>query len=64
MFSDELQQWEWDETTAAISSKTAADVERALSREHLDIDDFMALISPAAGALSRAYGPKSQPNDA
>lgn len=50
MFSDELQQWEWDETTAAISSKTAADVERALSREHLDIDDFMALISPAAGA--------------
>lgn len=44
MFSDELQQWEWDETTAAISSKTAADVERALSREHLDIDDFMALI--------------------
>lgn len=28
--------------------KTAADVERALSRERLSVDDFMALISPAA----------------
>lgn len=48
MFSDELLQYDWDETTQCIASKTDADVRRALSREHLDIDDFMALISPAA----------------
>ncbi len=48
MFSDELQKYDWDATTAAIMSKTPADVDRALAREHLTVDDFMALISPAA----------------
>lgn len=48
MFSDELEQISWDETTKKILSKTDADVRRALSREHCDVDDFMALISPAA----------------
>ena len=48
MFSDELKNYDWDATTAAINAKTAADVERALSRERRDINDFMALISPAA----------------
>ena len=31
-----------------IYSKTESDVRRALSKEHCTIDDFMALISPAA----------------
>lgn len=35
-------------TTSAIASKTEMDVRRALSKSHLDVDDFMALISPAA----------------
>lgn len=48
MFSEELKNYDWEETTAAIMSKTAADVETALSRKHPGIDDFMALISPAA----------------
>lgn len=48
MFYDELKQWSWEHTTADIAAKTSADVERALSKEHLDVDDFMALISPAA----------------
>lgn len=48
MFSDELQKYDWDDTTAAIMSKTAADVDRALAKERHTIDDFMALISPAA----------------
>ena len=48
MFSDELEKYDWDETTARISSKTAADVERALSARNPGIEDFMALISPAA----------------
>ncbi len=48
MFSEELEKINWDETTARIASKTENDVLHALSKEHLNIDDFMALISPAA----------------
>ena len=48
MFSEELLKIDWDETTARIQAKTDADVRRALSKEHCDVDDFMALISPAA----------------
>ena len=62
MFSEELKQYSWDETTAAIAAKTSADVERALGKAHLDPNDFMALISPAAepyleqmARLSRRY---------
>ena len=62
MFSEELKQYSWDETTAAIAAKTSADVERAVGKAHLDPDDFMALISPAAepyleqmARLSRRY---------
>ena len=48
MFSELLNQISWDDTTERILSKTDADVCRALSKEHCDIEDFMALISPAA----------------
>ena len=48
MFSDELKAWSWEDTTREIAAMTAADVERALSRTHCDVRDFMALISPAA----------------
>lgn len=48
MFSEELEKISWEETTKAIYSKTDADVRRALSKERCDVDDFMALISPAA----------------
>ncbi len=50
MFYDELKQYNWNDTTRAIASKTARDVEIALGKEHLSIDDFMALISPAGAA--------------
>lgn len=62
MFSEELNKYDWDETSRRIASKTDADVRRALSREKCDIDDFMALLSPAAtpyletmARLSRKY---------
>ena len=48
MFSDELEKISWEETTRRINAKTDADVRRALSKEHCDVEDFMALISPAA----------------
>ena len=62
MFSDELEKISWEETTARINAKTEADVRRALSKAHCDVDDFMALVSPAAAPyletmarLSRKY---------
>lgn len=62
MFYDELKKYNWLETSERIKSKTAADVEAALSKTHLTVDDFMALISPAAApylermaALSHRY---------
>lgn len=48
MFSEELTKYDWDETTRFIASRTAADVRVALRKEHLTIEDFMALVSPAA----------------
>lgn len=48
MFSEELKKYPWEETTQKIMAKTDADVEIALAKEHLNDDDFMALVSPAA----------------
>ena len=48
MFSDVLEKISWEETTRQIAAKTDADVVTALNKERLDVDDFMALISPAA----------------
>ena len=65
MFSEYLSQFDWDETTESIHAKTAADVEAALRRPRCPVDDFMALISPAAepyleqmAQLSRRYTEK------
>ncbi|MCH2234708.1 MAG: 2-iminoacetate synthase ThiH [Crocinitomicaceae bacterium] len=38
----------WDEVKASIYNKTALDVEQALSKDRRDLEDFKALISPAA----------------
>ena len=48
MFSDIIANIPWDETTEKIMSKTESDVLRALSKKRCDVDDLMALISPAA----------------
>jgi len=48
MFSTIFQQYEWAAVKESIYDKTAADVERALARSHRDLEDFKALISPAA----------------
>ncbi|CAM2985091.1 2-iminoacetate synthase ThiH [Moritella viscosa] len=47
-FYEQLQKLDWDDIRLSIYAKTAADVERALTKERLDLDDFQALISPAA----------------
>jgi len=48
MFYDELKHISWEDTTREIASKTARDVEIALTKDQRDVSDFMALISPAA----------------
>lgn len=60
MFSEELEKYDWDGTTAAIAAKTAVDVERALATDRPGIDDFMALISPAASPYLEAMARRSR----
>lgn len=47
-FKEIFAKTNWDETKSSIYAKTARDVERALSKEKRDLEDFKALISPAA----------------
>ncbi len=62
MFSEELLKYPWAETTERIMTKRSEDVESALRSQHPTVDDFMALVSPAAAdylepmaRLSRRY---------
>jgi len=48
MFSEIFEKHAWADVRQSIYNKTAADVERALTRSHRDLEDFKALISPAA----------------
>ena len=48
MFTEIFDSYNWEAVKGSIYSKTAADVERALGRPRRDLEDFKALISPAA----------------
>ena len=61
-FTELIDQYSWAEITKRIYAKTAQDVEAALANPRRDIEDFMALVSPAAqpyleqmAVLSRKY---------
>lgn len=47
-FKDKIQNLDWNEVVHSIYSKTDADVQIALSKTKRDLEDFKALISPAA----------------
>lgn len=47
-FKKIFDRYNWDEVTESIESKTPLDVEIALSARHRSLEDFKALISPAA----------------
>jgi 2-iminoacetate synthase len=49
-FQQTLDNYDLNEVEACIAGKRPADVEAALAAAHLGLDDFMALLSPAAGA--------------
>jgi 2-iminoacetate synthase len=47
-FADIFELHSWDETKVSIYAKTSRDVEQALSTDKRTLEDFKALISPAA----------------
>ena len=49
-FVNQFNQLNWNEISMSIYSKTVQDVERALCKQKRDLEDFKALISPAADA--------------
>jgi len=60
-FEQTFNEWSWEDVTALIRSRTAADVERALQNPTRDLHDFAALISPAAAPyLERMAGLANQ----
>ncbi|WP_345078122.1 2-iminoacetate synthase ThiH [Nemorincola caseinilytica] len=48
MFREVFEKYSWEDVLRDIYAKTAADVEHALNTRKRGLDDFMALISPAA----------------
>lgn len=59
-FSGVLAGIDWDQVRLSLYAKTAADVERALSRPKLTLEDFKALLSPAAEAYLEPLAQRSQ----
>ncbi|MDR1675227.1 MAG: 2-iminoacetate synthase ThiH [Tannerella sp.] len=61
-FTELINDYDWDAIQSRIYAKTASDVALALNKDRRTIEDFMALVSPAAqtylepmAALSRKY---------
>ena len=48
MFKNIFDQYEWNAVKAGIYAKTPSDVEQALHKQHRSLEEFAALISPAA----------------
>ena len=47
-YYDLILKYDWETTRRKIYASTEADVERALGRDRPTMDDFAALVSPAA----------------
>jgi len=59
-FIEEFAKLEWDDIRLSIYSKTQADVRRALATSRPNLDDFKALISPAAEPFLEQMAQKSK----
>ena len=53
-FKEEIGKYNWDHIKRMIQEKSTDDVVRALQRNNRDYDDFLALLSPAAGGYIEA----------
>ncbi len=61
MFKDTLNQYSWEQTKESITTKTEADVRQALSQKsHRTLEDFKAMISPAAAPFLEEMARQSQ----
>jgi 2-iminoacetate synthase len=58
-FVDVFKKMSWDDSRLSIYSKTQFDVEQALGKSKLDLEDFKALISPAAESYLEVMAQKS-----
>ncbi|MDR1415806.1 MAG: 2-iminoacetate synthase ThiH [Prevotellaceae bacterium] len=61
-FTEQINEYDWEAIRSRIYAKTSGDVELALGKDRRSIEDFMALVSPAAqayleplAALSKKY---------
>ncbi len=59
-FINTFNKYNWEETLASINSKTSLDVERALATDKRNLEDFKALISPAAKPFLEQMAQKSR----
>ncbi len=60
MFKDHFGKYQWDEVSDLIYSRTENDVEFALQKEKLTLQDFAALISPAGQSFLEKMALKSK----
>ena len=58
-YYDIILQYDWETTRRKIDASTEADVERALSHDRPSMDDFAALVSPAADKYLNELAAKS-----
>jgi 2-iminoacetate synthase len=59
-FTNLFESCSWEETSKSIYAKTSADVERALNSTQRTLEDFKALISPAAAPYLEQMAQMSQ----
>lgn len=59
-FYHEIQRYDWTDVESSILNKTATDVRRALSKDRCTLEDFKALISPAATPYLRLMASKAE----
>lgn len=59
-FKEQILNYNWENIRERIYTKTTRDVERALTKTHLDADDFMTLISPPAEQYVEQMAQKSR----
>jgi 2-iminoacetate synthase len=59
-FRDVFEQYGWEQVRESIYQKTAADVEKAIRAEKRSLEDFKALVSPAASTYLEPMAQISQ----
>lgn len=59
-YINQIDETDWESVSQSIASKSDTDVRIALNKERLDIEDFKALISPAASPYLEQMAAKSR----